>query len=69
MDSAFEYVDDNGLALASDYPYTAKDGVCKSVKRPFTSLLGYFDIEDCEELRELVFVGAIAVAVDATNWS
>ena len=69
MDSAYEYVMDNGLALGSDYPYTARDGTCKSVKRPFTNVISYVDIDTCAELRESVFERSIAVAVDATNWS
>ena len=69
MDSAYEYVKDNGLASGSDYPYTARDGVCKTVKRDLNTIISYVDIDDCEELRESVFERSIAVAVDATNWS
>lgn len=29
MDDAMLYIQDNGIAAASDYPYTAKDGFCK----------------------------------------
>lgn len=55
MDSAYEYVADNGLAEAKDYPYTAKDGVCKtSVKRPFRHVVGFYDIDTCSELADVI---------------
>ncbi|CAD8152319.1 unnamed protein product [Paramecium octaurelia] len=69
MDSAYEYVADNGLAEAKDYPYTAKDGVCKtSVKRPFTHVQGFQDIDSCDELAEAIQERTVAVAVDANPW-
>ena len=30
MDYAFEFVEQNGIPLESDYAYTARDGYCKS---------------------------------------
>lgn len=55
MDSAYEYVADHGLAEAKDYPYTAKDGVCKtSVKRQFTYVTGFYDIDSCSELADAI---------------
>jgi len=30
MDYAFEYVEEHGIPLESDYKYTARDGYCKS---------------------------------------
>ncbi|CAD8093610.1 unnamed protein product [Paramecium sonneborni] len=69
MDSAFEYVADNGLAEAKDYPYTAKDGVCKTtVKRGYRHVVGFYDIDTCAELAETIQQRTVAVAVDANPW-
>ncbi|CAK89725.1 unnamed protein product (macronuclear) [Paramecium tetraurelia] len=69
MDSAFEYVADNGLAEAKDYPYTAKDGTCKtSVKRPYTHVQGFTDIDSCDELAQAIQERTVSVAVDANPW-
>lgn len=42
MDSALWYVIDNGIALESKYPYTAKDGKCH-----YNQSLRAFSISDC----------------------
>ena len=69
MDSAFEYIRDNNLALAKDYPYTAKDGTCKtSVKRPYDHVTGFYDIDSCDELAEAIKERTVSVAVDANPW-
>lgn len=70
MDSAFDYIIDNGVANEKDYPYTARDGKCGSVARDF-HLSDYTDIDsgDCKGLAEAAQQRAVAVAVDAGGWS
>lgn len=70
MDSAFDYIIDNGLANEKDYSYTGRDGKCKSVARDF-HLSGYTDVTsgDCKTLAEAAQQRAVAVAVDASVWS
>lgn len=70
MDSAFDYIIDNGVASEKDYPYTARDGKCGSVARDF-HLSGYTDVTsgDCKGLAEAAQQKTVAVAVDANRWS
>ena len=69
MDSAFDYIKDNGLAYEEDYQYQGLVSKCKNIPRRFKRLIGYVDINTCAELRESIFERSVVVAVDATNWS
>ena len=70
--SAFSYAEDhNGLNSDADYPYTAKNGVCKSTtgnrKAP---IKGHFQVKVSEsDLEGAIDVAPVGVAVDAGNWS
>ena len=68
MDSAFEYIQDNGIASQDDYPYTARDGVCQSKSRTHSGI-DYVDTPGCDNLDNALSERPIAVAVDASNWS
>lgn len=69
MDSAFEYIRDNGVATQSDYPYTAKDGKCnEDIAREF-HVAGFHDVADCAELASEGANRTVSVAVDASKWS
>jgi len=69
MDSAFEYIRDNGVATQADYPYTAKDGKCnEEIAREF-HVAGFYDIGGCDELAQEGAKRTVAVAVDASKWS
>ena len=73
MTYAFEYLEENGFCLESQYPYTARDGTCKA-----SSLCGsgpmdkaYVELPSGNEdklLSELAN-GPVSVAVDAETWS
>lgn len=70
MDSAFKFVKDNGIVIESAYPYTAKDGTCKTATGPY-KISGYTDIQrgSTNDLANKLAGRPISVAVDASNWS
>lgn len=68
MDSAFNYIKDNGIATENDYPYTARDGSCQNVARA-QKLVNFVDVPGCANLRNALDKQPIAVAVDASIWS
>lgn len=77
MDTAFEYNRATGLATADQYPYTSgvtrQDGVCntKIANQP-DNLRNQQTVtvaSTTDSLREAVLNAAVAVAVDASNWS
>ncbi|RZC41621.1 Peptidase C1 and/or Inhibitor I29 domain containing protein, partial [Asbolus verrucosus] len=71
MDSAFDYVHDNGIESERDYPYEAYDGYCRfSQGLSVTSVSSYYDIPSGSEssLQQAVAQsGPVAVAIDATD--
>jgi cathepsin L len=70
MDSAFDYIHDNGIMKEDAYPYEGVDRDCRyDPSRSVTSLTGYYDLPSGSEsaLEDAVSnVGPIAVAIDAT---
>jgi len=70
MDSAFDYVKANGIAVTSDYPYVARDQACKKpAARGLTTIVGYVDVSGCDSLLNALSTQPISVAVDASVWS
>lgn len=65
MDNAFKYVKAKGIPTESSYPYTAKDGSCKS----YTISTKISDFTDTTNLASDVAKQPISVAVDASKWS
>eukprot|EP00470_Lotharella_oceanica_P000687 CAMPEP_0170174086 /NCGR_PEP_ID=MMETSP0040_2-20121228/7333_1 /TAXON_ID=641309 /ORGANISM="Lotharella oceanica, Strain CCMP622" /LENGTH=325 /DNA_ID=CAMNT_0010415577 /DNA_START=50 /DNA_END=1027 /DNA_ORIENTATION=- len=68
MDSAFEYVIANGICSESDYPYTARDGSCRSSCNPLLkSVSGYKDVRSADEsgLKTAVAKQPVSVAIEA----
>jgi hypothetical protein len=68
MDSAFKYVKDHGITTESAYPYTAKDGTCKTFTPAFKNT-GFVDVRGCSSLATALEGRPISIAVDANNWS
>jgi len=70
MDDAFEYIIKNaGLGSEAAYPYTARDGKCKTV--PAVSTVSkYTDVKKNDEtgLMSAVNIEPVSVAVDAQSW-
>merc|ERR1711934_230954 len=73
MDYAFSFYENVNIASESSYPYTAKDGSCKSsftTAIPRGSVTGYKDISNEAGLLDAVStVGPVSVAIEADQSS
>jgi cathepsin L len=68
MDYAFEWVIKNGgIAAEGDYPYTARDGSCKSGKTSVSKITAYKDVPARNEgaLLTATNLGPVSIAVEA----
>jgi len=68
MDYAFEFVIDNGgICSESAYPYTARDGTCKTTCTEQVTISGYSDVTSRSEtaLMTAVTKGPVSVAIEA----
>merc|ERR1719245_152673 len=65
MDNAFKYIKAKGIPTESSYPYTAKDGTCKS----YTSETKLSSFTDVSNLEDAIKLQPISFAVDASRWS
>lgn len=68
MDTAFEWVKENGIPTESSYPYTARDGTCKT----FTSSLkitGFTDVpkNSPAQMKAALNVQPLSVAINASS--
>merc|ERR1739849_2728 len=73
MDSAFSFYEGTTVATESSYPYTARDGSCKSsytTAIPRGGVTGYKDVSSESSLLDAVSnVGPISVAIEADQMS
>ena len=72
MDTAFEWLESNGLETEKDYPYKARGQACKKDEAKYVSDLkvtGFQDIDQNEDeiKRVLVENGPLSIAVDADD--
>jgi len=68
MDNGFEYIKANGICTETAYPYTAKDGTCKSSSCKSTvKISGFTDVPQDNEsqLMAAVAKGPVSVAIEA----
>jgi len=70
MDSAFKYVEQNGLCSEASYPYTAQSSRdCKATScsaQPYTKITGYTDVTHTEDaLGSAVTNQPVSVAIEA----
>ncbi|CAK72735.1 unnamed protein product (macronuclear) [Paramecium tetraurelia] len=68
MESALDYIIDSGIAETKVYPYKGEDGICKSVERNFRRVIGYVDLDGCQDISNALIQQSVSVGVDATNW-
>ena len=66
--SALKYVQANGIASQSEYPYVARDQSCKKNGGNF-KISGYSSASGCSGLSSDINNHPISVTVDASNWS
>jgi len=68
MDYAFEWIIDNdGITDEASYPYTAKDGTCKSGKTSKATISSYADVTSSNDVafKKAVNIGPLSVAIEA----
>jgi len=70
MDQGFKYIEQNGICLENDYPYTAADGTCKNSCKSVTKVSSYVDVPGNNEvaLQNAVHLTPVSVAVEADQW-
>jgi len=68
MDSAFDYIKDNGIVETEDYPYVARDQACKK-QGGSIKVKDYTDVPGCTNLVNALAGRPVSVAVDASVWS
>merc|ERR1719324_1870423 len=68
MDYAFSFYETQNIASESSYPYTARDGTCKSsfsTAIPSGGVTGYKDCSGASTLQSALQTGPVSVAVQA----
>jgi C1A family cysteine protease len=73
MDAGFTFYESTKIATEASYPYTAKDGTCKtsfSTAIPSGGVTGYKDVSGEKDLQDaLATVGPVSVAIEADQSS
>jgi len=70
MDQAFEYIIDNkGVTTGAAYPYTAKDGTCRTGQTSAATIRKYVDVTANSESQLLAAanLGPVSVAIQASS--
>jgi cathepsin L len=70
VELAWDLIKEKGIAREADYPYTARDGTCKT-RDPYTNITSYVNLPSNQQqpiLEAVANVAPLAVAVDASNW-
>jgi cathepsin L len=68
MDYGFTYIQKNGgICSEASYPYTARDGTCKTTCSKIATLTGFTDVRSGDEsaLMTAVNIGPVSVAIEA----
>lgn len=67
MDSAFQYVETNGLCSEQEYPYTAQDGTCQTNCKELIKIKGFVDVQSGNEtaLQVALVQQPVSVAIEA----
>jgi C1A family cysteine protease len=66
VEGAFQWIKSHGLAAASDYRYTGRDGTCKQYAAPAARMTSYREVDmKVEALMEAVAQQPVAALIDA----
>ena len=67
MDSAFDYVIDNGICTEADIPYNAKGNTCESCSKSAIKVSSCIDVTSRNQLhlKEAVSKGPVSIAIEA----
>ena len=70
MDNAFEYIEKTPLQLESAYPYTARQGTCKSGTGS-GKVASYYDVtpNNVAQLKAAIAKGPVSVAIEADQFA
>ena len=70
MSQGFNYIEQNGICLENDYPYTAADGTCKKSCKSVTKVSSFVDVPANNEvaLQNALHINPVSVAVEADQW-
>lgn len=70
MDLAFAYIKENPLTTETAYPYTGKNGSCKTVKGD-GSLTGFSDVtpKNPSQLKAALAKNPVSVAIEADTFT
>merc|ERR1711939_883680 len=72
VDCSFSFYESTSIASESSYPYTARDGTCKSsytTAIPSGGVTGYKDCSGASSLQSALQTGPVSVAVEADQSS
>jgi len=71
MDSAFKYVESHPLATETEYPYTARDGSCKTNSAGPGRVSSYSDVPagSVSQMKAALDKGPVSVAIEADRYA
>ncbi|KAJ1402151.1 Peptidase C1A, papain C-terminal [Sesbania bispinosa] len=69
MDNAFDYIQNNGIASETDYPYQGMDENCQNDVTAVAQINGHVDVppNSEEQLQQAVAMQPVSVAIEATS--
>jgi hypothetical protein len=66
--SAYNWIRQNGICSAADYPYTARDGSCKKTCKPVVRITGFTNVGKTEAAHTAAVTNQpLSIGIDATQ--
>jgi len=66
--SAYNWIRQNGICSAADYPYTGRDGTCKKTCKPVVRISGFTNVGKTEAAHQAgVTQQPLSIGIDATQ--